>query len=250
MPNTLITCATSHIGLSVAENIVVDGKLVLTGRDQDKLNKLCKSLSSKATSVHLDFFDSQSIQQASETIASEGQIDKVVFIIPRIPPKSEVFSTEEELISDHLNFFIKPLQLFRLLFEADAISDSAKIVIVSGLSTKSALSHYATNNTIRSAWLGQAKTMSLALGERRIAVNTLSLGAVMTDSYRARLKQRAVLNGVTPDEQLATEVDNIAMKKYAEVGDVVDAILSLTGPMAKHITGQNILMDGGFFRGY
>jgi 3-oxoacyl-[acyl-carrier protein] reductase len=36
----------------------------------------------------------------------------------------------------------------------------------------------ATSNVIRCAWVGEAKTLAVALGEKGIHVNTLSLGGI------------------------------------------------------------------------
>ena len=92
--------------------------------------------------------------------------------------------------------------------------------------------------------------MALALGGKGISVNTLSLGGVMTEAYTDKLKGKAEQAGVPFEELMQDEVSNIPLKKYASVEEVADAVLSLLGPLANHMTGQNILLDGGFFKGY
>jgi 3-oxoacyl-[acyl-carrier protein] reductase len=126
----------------------------------------------------------------------------------------------------------------------------AKIVIVSGISSAQVLGHYATSNVIRTAWLGEAKTLAFALGERNIHVNTLSLGGTLTPGYRASIEKRAAAAGQSFDERLDAETDNVPLKKYGDPSEVAVAIEGLLSPFSDHMTGLNILHDGGFTRAY
>lgn len=247
--NTLITCATSGMGTQIAHALNEDN-LILTGRDKVKLNALCEQSGEKTKSVVLDFFDSESIMEAATKIANSGKLDRIVFIIPRIPPSSNIFPSDEEWALLYKNYFINPLSLLRELFQMDAVNDGAKFVFISGISSKSALTNYAINNCLRSAWLGQAKTMALTLGERNISINTLSLGGVMTESYTNKMKNKASEQAISFDELMKNEVSNVPLRKYATIDDVVGAVLAMLGPLSNHMTGQNIMLDGGFFKGY
>jgi 3-oxoacyl-[acyl-carrier protein] reductase len=248
MKTTLITCATSGMGSAIAQSL--SGNLVLTGRNKDKLAELCTNMTEKCHPVSLDFSDDGSINSAAHAIANQDKLDQIVFIIPRIPPSQSIFPDNETWLDLYQNYFIRPLSLLKYLVENERINHGAKIVLISGLSSKNALSHYSTNNCLRSAWLGQAKTMALGLGEFGISVNTLSLGGVMTESYTNKMEQKAQANGVNFETQMQSETNNIPLRKYASVQDVVDAVSALLGPLSNHMTGQNILLDGGFFKGY
>ena len=112
------------------------------------------------------------------------------------------------------------------------------------------LSHYATANVIRTAWLGEAKTLAFALGPRGIHINTLSLGGTLSPWYRDSITSRAANAGVNFEEMLMRETDNVPLKKYAEPTEVAVAIEGLLSPFSDHMTGLNILHDGGFTRAY
>ncbi len=249
MKTTLITCATSHLGSEVVKAFSCD-HLIMTGRNTEKLINLSDSLECKTKLVELDFFNIESVNSAAETISSEDKIDKIIFIIPRIPATNKIFPSNEEWSELYSNFFINPLSLLKKLFESDSMNEGAKILFISGLSSKSALTNYASNNCLRNAWLGQAKTMALAFGEQNISINTLSLGGVMTEAYIKKIESKAEMQNVSFEDMMKEEVSNIPMKKYATVDEVVSAIQSLVGPMVAHMTGQNILLDGGFLKGY
>jgi 3-oxoacyl-[acyl-carrier protein] reductase len=126
----------------------------------------------------------------------------------------------------------------------------AKVVIVSGISSVQVLSHYATNNVIRAAWLSQAKTLAFALGERGIHVNTLSLGGTLSPHYVGLIEKRAANAGMTCEERIAEETANVPLRKYGHPEEVAAAVDGLLSDFSDHITGVNILHDGGFTRAY
>lgn len=126
----------------------------------------------------------------------------------------------------------------------------AKIVIISGISSAQVLGHYATSNVIRTAWLGEAKTLAFALGARNIHVNTLSLGGTLTPGYRDAIAKRGAAAGQSFDDRLDTETDNVPLRKYGEPSEVAVAVEGLLSPFSDHMTGLNILHDGGFTRAY
>jgi NAD(P)-dependent dehydrogenase (short-subunit alcohol dehydrogenase family) len=119
-----------------------------------------------------------------------------------------------------------------------------------GISSAQVLSHYATANVIRTAWLGEAKTLAFALGPKGIHVNTLSLGGTLSPWYREAITKRGASAGLSFEEQLAKETENVPLGKYGEPTEVATVIEQLLSPFSDHMTGLNILHDGGFTRAY
>jgi hypothetical protein len=111
----------------------------------------------------------------------------------------------------------------------------SKIVIISGISSAQVLGHYATANVLRCAWVGEAKTLTFALGERGIHVNTLSLGGTLAPWYRASLEKRAATAGVTFEQRLAEETSNIPLRKYGEPDEVGVAVEGLLSAFSDHM---------------
>ena len=118
------------------------------------------------------------------------------------------------------------------------------------MSSVQVLGHYATSNVIRCAWVGEAKTLAFALGERGIHINTLSLGGTLSPWYKAGLEKRAANAGVSYEDHLAEETSNIPLRKYGTPEEVAVAVEGLLSPFSDHMTGLNILHDGGFTRAY
>ncbi|WP_227271502.1 SDR family NAD(P)-dependent oxidoreductase [Roseobacter weihaiensis] len=74
---------------------------------------------------------------------------------------------------------------------------------------------------------------------KNIRVNTVAPGVINTD----------ILDTVPP-ELLKTLKSRIPMKRPGEVNEVADLVLYLMSPRSSFITGQNILVEGGFTKGW
>jgi 3-oxoacyl-[acyl-carrier protein] reductase len=55
---------------------------------------------------------------------------------------------------------------------------------------------------------------------------------------------------VSVEQRLADETENIPLKKYGSPKEVAAAVEGLLSAFSDHITGVNILHDGGFTRAY
>lgn len=72
----------------------------------------------------------------------------------------------------------------------------------------------------------------------------------MTEKYNEKLKTKAKMSQRTFEDQMALEVSNIPLRKYASPDDVAKAVEGLLGDFSDHFTGMNFLCDGGFTRAY
>lgn len=79
-----------------------------------------------------------------------------------------------------------------------------------------------------------AKNLVIELSEHQITVNTVAPGATLTERTQEDAEYKATWSRITP------------MGRAATVEDVANAVLFMVSPGARHITGQNIMVDGGW----
>ncbi len=253
----LVTGSTGGIGTSVSHLLASKGhNLILVARNMERLDKLSSDLKDKHP--HLQFLTLSVDMGSQEAIQRFGlqlsqlnpSIKGIVVMPPQVPPTEDCLPNPEIWQNIYNQSFIGPLSVLKIGLQHSSKSERCKVVIVSGISSAQVLSHYATANVIRLAWLAEAKTLAFSLGPSKIHVNTISFGGVMTPLYTQKIVNKAHNSSVTFEEQMASEVSNVPLRKYASTHEAAVAIEGLLSPFTDHITGMNILCDGGFTRAY
>lgn len=79
-----------------------------------------------------------------------------------------------------------------------------------------------------------AKNLVIELSQYKITVNTVAPGATLTERTTEEADYEKVWSGITP------------MGRPAYVNDIANTVLFLVSDKAKHITGQTIIVDGGW----
>ena len=256
----LVTAASGGIGTAVCERLARQGAdLVVTARDKAKLEALAVKLKALgARSVHCiaaDMGDLNSTSAfAAELTKKNIHCDGMVFMIPQPHRSSDAMPDNDVWETLFRTSFIGPLAMMTAVINGmtpePAKGKRCKIAVVSGISSAQVLSHYATANVIRCAWVGEIKTLAFALGARGIHLNTLSLGGTLSPWYVDSIKKRAEGAGMSYEAFLVKDTDNVPLRKYGMPEEVAGAIEGLLSPFSDHMTGTNIMHDGGFTRAY
>lgn len=256
----LVTGATGGIGSAVCSRLARAGySLILAARDIGKLQATCARLEGLGCHsyrwISVDMSSDASVASFSHELAADGTVlDGVVLMPPQMRPTPDCQPPADTWRQLFQSNFIGPLELLKGAISTMQPDPSqgrrSKIVIISAITSVQALGNYATSNVLRCAWLAQAKTLSFAMGERGIHINTLSLGGTLTPDYAASIDDRATKAGMTFTERLAEETSNIPLRKYGSPEEVALAVEVLLSPFSDHMTGVNLLHDGGFTRAY
>jgi 3-oxoacyl-[acyl-carrier protein] reductase len=79
-----------------------------------------------------------------------------------------------------------------------------------------------------------AKNLVVELSPHQITINTVAPGATLTERTLEDAEYKSTWSRITP------------MGRPATVEDVANAVLFLVSPEARHVTGQNLIVDGGW----
>jgi 3-oxoacyl-[acyl-carrier protein] reductase len=254
----LVTGATGGVGRPLCERLAATGwSLVLAARDPARLESLAARIPNpeRHSTIGVDMADEPSVDAFAVRLkAGVARLDGIVLMPPPLPRDATILPDSSRWRFYFQQSFIGPLRLLGgaldLMQPDIAAGKRGKVVIVSAISSVQVMGRYAASNVLRPAWLGQAKTLAHALGGRGIHVNTVSLGGVLTEEYREMIAGRGASSGRTFDQQLAEETANVPLGKYGDPMEAAAVIDGLLSEFSDHLTGVNILCDGGFTRSY
>lgn len=234
----LITGASSGIGKSTAiECSKMGAKLIITGRDIDRLTDTFNNLQNKDDHqmITLELTSAEGIAHLIKSIDIVDGLVNCAGVLKTLPFKF----ISREFVNDLLDInFVAPALLIKELVSKNKIAKGGSIVFISSISGNQC-SYY--GNSIYSSSKGAidalAKNMALELATKKIRVNTINPGMVETNMH--------IQNTIT-SAQLQKDVELYPLKRYGTPEDIAHAAIYLLSSASSWVTGTNLLIDGGF----
>ena len=95
--------------------------------------------------------------------------------------------------------------------------------------------------------LGLTRTVALEVATRGITVNAVSPGYTRTRLVENQIEKQAELHGLSREQVLErVMLGAVPQKEIVEPQELAQAILFLCTESARHITGNNLMVDGGW----
>lgn len=113
-------------------------------------------------------------------------------------------------------------------------SDGGSILFISSVTGHQAHKNLAAYGMSKAALEMLAKNLVIELSEYKISVNAIAPGATVTERTMQDPAYNKIWSQITP------------MGRPALVQDIADTVLFLVSDKARHITGQTLIVDGGW----
>lgn len=237
----LVTGATRGIGKAIADNFRNAGaRLILTGTNTKQLEILNREMELSGCHsvlyVPVDFNDSKSLDKFLATIATESRIDVCVNNagINRLNKIDKMTIDDLDAVL-HVNLRA-PYLIMQTVSRVMKRNNYGRIVNIASIwsvITKAKRSAYTTS---KFGLIGMTKTAAVDLGVNNILINAVSPGFVQTDLTDSTLS-------VMEKKQLS---EQIPLQRFAKPDEIAKVVLFLASDINTYITGQNIVVDGGF----
>ena len=120
-----------------------------------------------------------------------------------------------------------------------------RLVNVISTSVKEPISGLGVSNTIRGAVASWAKTLASELGPFGITVNNVLPGFTRTGRLASLIASKAKAQGVAEDEVARSMLSGVPAGRFAEAGEIANAVAFLASPAAGYVNGVNLPVDGG-----
>ncbi len=247
-PVSLVTGAASGIGRAVAARMAADGhRIVLLDRNPEALRRTAASLRESGAEVRtrpLDLRDGPAVEAAfSAAVREFGRLDRVAQCAGMLVPGGLLEITDQDLL-DHLS--VNTLGVLHVLQSCARHLDRGGSVVVIGSNAarvpRTGMAAYAASKAAAAAL---TRCAGLELAAQGIRCNVVEPGSTRTAMQRDLWPdpvagERAALTGDPEAFRLG-----IPLGRIAEPDDVAEVVCFLLGPAARHVTLQQLFVDGG-----
>ncbi|OZC67908.1 3-ketoacyl-ACP reductase [Rhodococcus sp. 06-470-2] len=237
----IVSGASRGIGLAIARTLLAEGASVgVCARGEEHLNEVSAELSELGTVFHkaVDVGDADAVKSFVDDAAEAlGGIDIVVVNASAATgkgPQAWIDSFNVDLMS-LVNF----IESAAPHLEA---STSASVVTISTTSALEAgpISTANSYGALKAAVLQHSSAQARALGPKGIRVNAVSPGPIFFEggAWETIQTSRPAL--------YEAALGSASLGKLGAAQDVANAVTFLSSPAAGHVTGINMVVDGGF----
>ena len=245
----LITGAAQGIGFEISKAFSKAGAIVvLTDLNEVQVKEAADTLGGSAIGLKCDVTIEQDIQQAiDETISQFGRIDILINNAGlQHVSKLEDFSTAKfELLVKVM--LTAPFIATKLVLPHMKKQQFGRILNMASINGLVGFAGKAAYNSSKHGVIGLTKVTALETAADGITANAICPGYVDTPLVRNQFEDLAEVRGV-PLESVLEEViyPLVPQKRLLDVKEVADLALYLASDSAKGITGQAVVLDGGY----
>ncbi len=237
----VVTGATRGIGHAMATAYAAAGAdLILTGTSRSAVDELNRAAQESGRTnlgyVHADFNDASSTEAFLQILSDLPRLDVLVNNagINRIALVSDVSRVDYDAV---LNVNLHgPYRCCQVAARRMAEAEYGRILNVASIwsvITKSGRSAYAVSKT---GLIGLTRTLAVELASRSVMVNALSPGFTLTELTRSTLSA----------DEIQALANQVPANRFAVPEEIAEVALFLTSDANSYMTGQNIVVDGGF----
>ena len=247
----LVIGASRGIGCAIAKGLAEAGASVaLCSRTETDLLKVAEEIRAHGAAAEIFAADVSRVAEIQtlvrEVLARLGQIDILVNVAGINCRKPSTKITEEDWDG------VLALNLRALFFSSQAVGrywietrrfapenkrGKGKIINIGSIAGEMGIRHVAPYAASKRGVVGVTNTLAVEWASEGICVNCLAPGYIETDLTRARFD----------DPAFTTAFHNrVPMGRRGFPADVIGAAVFLAAPASDYLTGQTIMVDGGY----
>lgn len=237
----LVTGGSSGLGLATARHFAAEGAQVfITGRRQAALDAAVAQIRGDAVAIRGDVSNLADLDRLYEIIGQRaGRLD-ILFANAGVGEFAPLGQISEAHFDQAFSVNVKGT-LFTVQQALPLMPDGASIVINGSMVSIRGVPAFGVYAATKAALRSFARTWSVDLRARRIRVNVVSPGTVITPGYRESL-------GLNDEQIRAMESDVAATSPLGRAGtpdEIARAVVFLASQESSYITGIELFVDGG-----
>ncbi|MBL3641768.1 MULTISPECIES: 3-hydroxybutyrate dehydrogenase [Bacillaceae] len=248
----IITGSARGIGFEIGKHFAESGaKVVLSDINEESVKDAAESLKKlgfDSIGIKADVTKEEDIvNMVKEAKETYGSVDIVINNagLQHVSPIEDFPTAKYELMIKIM--LTAPFILTKAVFPIMKEQGFGRIINVSSINGVIGFAGKAAYNSAKHGVIGLTKVAALEGAEHGITVNALCPGYVDTPLVRGQMADLAKTRNV-PIEDVLAEVllPLVPQKRLLDVSEIADYALFLASDKAKSVTGQAVVIDGGY----
>lgn len=240
----LVTGASSGIGKQVCVHIAaLGGKVVLTGRNETRLNETLQLLEGEGHIIYpADLTNDDEINALASAIAP---IDGLVHSAGMVSPSTTKFILRKQ-VEDVFNVnYLSVVLLTTALFRKRKFNPNSSCVFLSSFAAKFPFPGGSVYASTKAALEAYSKTLAVENAASGLRANCVLPALVRTEIYN----QTFSINYGEQGEERRLKYEHFYLHGIGQPEQVANTITFLLSDASSWITGQSIVLDGGYLLG-
>ena len=251
----LVTASSRGLGRGCAEQLAAEGcRVAICSRDDAAATLAAEEISNKTGTDVLgmaaDMSKAEDISRLIEDVRGSLGEPEILVTNAGGPPPGTYASTAIEEYEKALNLtLMSAVHLIRGVTPAMKSNGWGRIIAITSISVKQPIGTLLLSNMARAGLTGFLKTIASELAPDGITVNALLPGTHKTSRIDQLAKFRADQEKKSSEAIIQEMMSANPSNTIGDPSDFGAAAAFLASVQARYITGQNILVDGGNYRG-
>ena len=251
----LIGGSSKGIGLGIAKEIAESGASVcLMARNETKLKEIVSKLPSSENQNHdylvVDFSNFDGFKIIIKDYVNKNRID-ILINNTQGPPAGNSLSKDIESYQEAFDLLFKSVVYTTSLIVPKMLKNKwGRIINVTSVSVKEPLNYLVLSNSIRSAVVAWAKSLSVDVGKGGVTVNSILTGYFDTERIKDLNKEKSKSLNISEDEVLEKMKSLVPINRLGKTEEFGYLVSFLSSDKAAYINGASIPIDGGLLKSY
>lgn len=250
---TAFVCGSSQgLGLACATALAREGaKVVLNGRDAEKLARVAERLSADLGGAEVEFVAADLTTEAGRDaiLAAYPEVDILVTNNAGPPPGALDDWHEDALLGAMGANFIPAALLIRAYVPGMRARKFGRIVNITSAMVKSPHYMMGLSTSARAALTAMSKAVSREVIADNVTINNLLPERIDTPRQEFMIQRRMKMENIDYDAARKRTAETIAAKRLGRPEEFGDACAFLCAAQSGFISGQNMQLDGGSYDG-